>query len=305
MKLSSVDTLNVIYLAIVSGLVLAFHDRVTHWIRLPLLLVAYALVIALMAWTGGRHPGSRPLRMLRLVYPLMALPFVYGAIENYVLVVHGHFLDVRMNEWEHGLFGAYPNVYLERFVSRPLNEFMMASYFSFYFYVIAPSLTLLAQERYADLERFVFTILVTFYACYLGFVLLPLVGPVLSLKDTFALPELRGYVFAPLQSFIMAHGNPPGTCFPSSHVAVAWTGLLCMRQCFGKKVFWGILPLTVSLTVAVVYNRYHYVSDSLAGLATAGVCYASCDWFLRRVRRPDKTAEGESVRDEDRALTTA
>lgn len=306
MKLSRVDTLTVSYLVVVSGLVIGFHDRVSQWARLPVLFAAYVFIIAALAWTAVRLPENRALRTLRLVYPLMALPFVYGSIEHYVLVLHGHFLDARMNAWEHGLFGVYPNVFLEHFVSRPLTEFMMACYFSFYFYVIVPALILMGQQRTTDLERFVFTVLVAFYACYLGFVLLPLVGPGLSLRSAFALPELQGYVFAPIQCFIMTHADPMGTCFPSSHVAVAWTSLLCIRRIFGTKVFWRILPFTIGLTVAVVYNRFHYLSDSIAGLAMAGLCYGSCARLFNRVDKSNPSAEtGRSGREDGRALSTA
>ena len=305
MKFSTVDKLNVVYLAMVSGLVIGFHGRVNHWLQIPLLFAAYVVVIVTLAWIGSRWPRNPLLTMLRLVYPLMALPWVYGAIGDYVLVLHGHFLDDRMKAWEHGLFGVYPNVYLEHFVSRSLTELMMACYFSYYFYVIVPPLTLMAQRRYVDLERYVFSVLVAFYACYLGFVMLPLVGPIVSLKGAFAQPELNGYVITPVQSYIMAHGDPPGTCFPSSHVAVAWTGLLCIRQCFGKRIFRVILPSTAMLTVAVVYNRYHYISDSLAGLATAGVCYGFCVWFFKRVGAPSRSAATQPVREDSGALTTA
>jgi membrane-associated phospholipid phosphatase len=67
--------------------------------------------------------------------------------------------------------------------------------------------------------------------------------------------------------------DPQGTCFPSSHVAVAWVALFCLRRIFGNRWFALILPFTLSLTVAVVYNRYHYLADALAGLATAWLCY--------------------------------
>jgi membrane-associated phospholipid phosphatase len=66
-----------------------------------------------------------------------------------------------------------------------------------------------------------------------------------------------------------------------------------------------ILPSTAMLTVAVVYNRYHYISDSLAGLATAGVCYGFCVWFFKRVGAPSRSAATQPVREDSGALTTA
>jgi hypothetical protein len=289
MNLKPVDILTFAYLALVSILVAVFHGRVNQWYFFPLAFGAYGLAILALAWSHGRWPANRVILFLRLTYPLIAVPFIYEAIEKYVLIFYGHFLDAGMNAWEQTVFGVRPNIYLERFVSRPLTEFMMAAYFSYYLYIIAPPLALFFQKRYADLERLVFTFLFTFYVCYLGFVFLPVLGPVFSLKNAFTLPELNGYFFAPLQHFIMTHGDPVGTCFPSSHVAVAWAGLLSIRQFFGKKAFRIVLPFTACLTFGVVYNRYHYLTDAIAGLATAGLCYVFCLWFFQR-QRPSEPA---------------
>jgi membrane-associated phospholipid phosphatase len=305
MKVSPVDVLNAIYLSMVTLIVIAFHERIDEWYRTPLLFVVYGLAIAAILLSRRRWPGSRALRFFHRVYSLFALPFLYKNIEKYVLVFHGHFLDAGMNTWERRLFGVYPNLYLEQFVSRPMTEFMMATYFSYYLYVIVPPLILFGQNRDVALERYVFSILFTFYACYLGFLLVPVLGPILSLKHSFARPDLTGYVFAPLQGFIMEHGDPMGTCFPSSHVAVAWAGILSMRHCFGKKTFWSILPATICLTVAVVYNRYHYLSDAIAGLATAVICNAVCLRVFRSTSLSRRHAGHQSERDRNGALTTA
>jgi membrane-associated phospholipid phosphatase len=159
----------------------------------------------------------------------------------------------------------------------------MAVYFSYYFYLILPPLILFFGRRYVELNFYVFFITFTFYAAYLGFLAVPVAGPVHALASEFTLPQLTGYVFTPLQSLLMQL-DPKGTCFPSSHVAVSWVALFCLRRIFGKRWFWLIFPFTVSLTISVVYNRYHYLADALAGLATAWICYQLA-WRLYPARK--------------------
>jgi len=67
----------------------------------------------------------------------------------------------------------------------------------------------------------------------------------------------------------MAHGDPNGACLPSAHVAGAWAGLLGIRRAFGRSTFAWLLVPTIGLTVAVVYTRYHYLTDAVAGLIVA------------------------------------
>lgn len=289
MKFKPVDWLNFAYLAVVSALVSLFHRHVENWELLVLAFAGYALVILGLVWLEPRLRGRPWFLFLRHLYPLLAIPLLYESIEKYAILFHGRYLDAEMIAFEAAVFGGSPNLWLERLVTPLFTEYMMAAYFSYYLYSVLPPLLLFAHRRYQDLDRFVFNLLLAFYACYLGFLAVPLLGPIHVQQDQFTIPILTGYVFAPLQRFIMTHGDPLGTCFPSSHVAVAWVGLLSIRQAFGSRIFWILFPFTVSLTVAVFYNRYHYVTDAAAGLLTAFAVF----WLvsnLAKKSRPEVVA---------------
>lgn len=280
-----VDYLSFGYFLLVSLLIALFPGRVDHGWRLLLFHAGYLLMIWAVIIEQARHPASRSLKFVRYLYPILAGAFIYTAIGRYVLVLHGRFFDPQIMALEKTLFGVYPNLWLEKFVSRPVTEYFMTVYFGYYFYFTVPALILFFQKRFLALEQFVFSVTLAFYVSYVGFVLLPLRGPIFAMADQFAIKTLSGYLFTPLQHFIM-QGDPRGSCFPSSHVAVAWTSLVMIGKYFGRKYFWLILPLAVSLTVAVVYNRYHYLVDALAGLATAWICLQFSQWLYRRLRVP-------------------
>jgi len=72
-----------------------------------------------------------------------------------------------------------------------------------------------------------------------------------------------------VQRFLMAHGDPSGACFPSAHVAGAWASVLTIRELWGRRAFLAVLVPTIGLTVAVVYTRYHYLTDAFGGLVIA------------------------------------
>lgn len=253
--------------------------------------VAYAAAVILLAMTASQRPHNRALAFLRLGYPLLAILFLYRGIEGHALLLHGRFLDAEVAGWERSWLGFYPNLALEAVVSKPLTEFLKFSYFSYYFYIALPPLLLFLRRRDADMAAFVFTTSLTFYVSFVGFVLLPLEGPRYYFAHQFGVPRLDGYFFASLQDWLMARAAARGACFPSSHLAVAWVSLFLVRRYFGPKPFWLILPLTVGMTFAIVYNRYHYAVDAVAGLLTGWLCWQASRRLLRRLpHRPEEDA---------------
>ncbi len=211
--------------------------------------------------------------LLRYAYPLPLSALLYSSVDRYVLVFRGHYLDAGMNSWELTAFGTHPNVAIGHIVTPPLTESLYACYFGFYLFFLVPPFLLFRARRDVDLERYVFALMTALYVCYLGFLVVPLAGPGVSLAGRLHPETLTGYVIVPVQRFIMAKGDPLGACFPSAHVAGAWTALLAIRALFGPKAFRWVLPFTIGLTVAVVYTRYHYLSDALAGLTVAAVVF--------------------------------
>jgi membrane-associated phospholipid phosphatase len=257
------------YLIVVAGVVSLRHEGVPRWYLVPVGCAAYAVALLALVYAHHRRPGLYP---LRLVAPLAAIPLVYTAIDRYVLALHGRFLDTQMLRAETVLFGGHPNLVLDSFAVRPLSELMTACYMSYYGYFLVAPVVLLARRRHEELRRYVLAVLLPLYVCYLGFLVVPLRGPVVSLRDSFAQPHLTGYLLVPAQRFVMDNADPGGTCFPSAHVALAWVAVFALRRTFGERVFRAVVPVNVGLTVAVVYCRYHYLADVIAGLLVAALC---------------------------------
>ena len=69
---------------------------------------------------------------------------------------------------------------------------------------------------------------------------------------------------------------------PSSHLAVAWNGLFLIKKFFGKKPFLFILPLIILMSIAIVYNRYHYFLDGFFGIIIGIICYRTGKWMYKK-----------------------
>jgi len=105
--------------------------------------------------------------------------------------------------------------------------------------------------------------------CGLGFILFPVAGPMRLEKVRVLLTEpLRGGVFASVAEYIRANVHAAGGTIPSPHCAVA-TVMWFMSLKYTRRGFWLLAPVILSLYVSTVYGRFHYLSDSVIGIAAA------------------------------------
>ncbi|MEV6594878.1 phosphatase PAP2 family protein [Streptomyces acidicola] len=265
------ETVTLGYLALAATAVLLGHEAVPHAASLTGTYAALAALVLACA-AAHRHWASPALANVRALYPMACAPLLFSASGPQSLALHGRLLDDTMLAWEQHLFGAHPNLLLGDLASRPLTEALSLSYSSYYLYFVLPPAYFLAKGMHQALQRYVLALCLALYLCFLGFILLPLAGPITALAPAFTPHQLHGYLAQPLQAQLMASADPPGTCFPSSHVAGAWAAALSVRATPvpppAKRL---LIAATALLTGSVVYCRYHYVLDAAAGMATAGL----------------------------------
>jgi len=177
--------------------------------------------------------------------------------------------DDRVLAWEKAVFGTQPLVWIQGFYSPPLTEWMFFVYVIYV--VIYPVLGAVIFFRHGEEanEDYLFQLGLVNLVCGLGFILFPVAGPMRLEKVRVLLTEpLRGGVFTSLAEFIRAHVHAPGGTIPSPHCAVA-TVMWFMSLKYTRRGFWLLAPVILSLYVSTVYGRFHYVSDSVIGIAVA------------------------------------
>jgi membrane-associated phospholipid phosphatase len=163
----------------------------------------------------------------------------------------------------------------------------------FIYLLLLPAILYVRGERRAFWTVMVSTA-IAHYSVYVISILLPVESPYNSLAalNTHALPG--GYCTA-LIDLIERYARVHGAAFPSAHVAGSMVALFQSWR-YRRWLFWACAPFFVSMCVATVYGRYHYVADVLAGLAVAALGFLAGDWLLRRRNALPKIAsEEESI----------
>jgi membrane-associated phospholipid phosphatase len=264
------DTAFVIYLVAVAVLVTWYHQGVERWWTYVLThsLGACLIVPWLRFSTGHNHPV---IKFFRYWYIPVVLGFFYEQIDGFVLGVHGMYLDHFITGFEKALLGVHPSVWLERVASRPLTEIMKFFYNSYYWLGPLLGISLYYKGDLIPFRRTIFSTSTAFFISYIGFVLFPVEGPRYVLSNLYKGP-LEGYVVTALQDYIMEVGDIHGGCMPSSHVAVALVVLL-LAWVYRKRMAAWMTPFVTMLCISTVYNRYHYVSDVVAGILVGLFCF--------------------------------
>jgi membrane-associated phospholipid phosphatase len=204
-----------------------------------------------------------------------------------------HWQDGVVLGWERAVFGVQPTVWLQRFISPPLTEWLMFTYVIYA--VIYPGLGALIYFKRGErpLEDYLLTLALANLACLIGFMLFPVAGPLNYMAGAYSVP-LKGGPFTAWGEYIRTHIHEVGSNLPSPHAAVA-TVMWGMAHRYVRPAFYALAPIILSLYVSTFFLRYHYLSDTVFGILTALLVIILVPAFLRAwngaARRGRKTRE--------------
>lgn len=243
------------------------------------LLIAHVLLFALvfLAPLARREAGAWG-SVLAEWYPLVVLLAVYGSIGllNAPRAELAQSFDPLILRWEDLLFGPFsPSEWGGRRGNAALTWSLGLSYLAFFPMVLSAPLVLWWMGRREHARRAIFGITLTFFACYVIFLLFPVAGP----AYIWGWPDAQSSGNLPVRLVRGLNDNHDswGSAFPSSHVAASAAAvLLAISGCRRLGMF--LLPFALGILGAVMYFRVHYVLDAIAGLAVAGLAA----WLVQR-----------------------
>jgi membrane-associated phospholipid phosphatase len=251
------------YFAWLEAIVLLCHRNIPHagrYFAVHLLLAAAVVCLAARA----ARSRSEVMRFARHWYPLPLYIFFFEELQGLVHAIFPGWFDRRLVAFDYALTGVHPSVWLARFASPALNDFMQFAYMTYFLnLVVLPVILYARRERLAFWTVMVSTAIAN-YSIYVIAILLPIESPYYSLASLQTKTLAGGYCTA-LIGLIERFGRVHGAAFPSAHVAGSTVAVLAAWR-YRRWLLWVCLPFFVCMCVATVYGRYHYVADVLAGL---------------------------------------
>ncbi len=275
-KLLPHDIIVIVFSIFLSVLNFIFCDKIENWktlITLNVFVIIFVFTIANIA----EKTRNFILRNIRIWYVAPIVLLTFKQLYFMIYPIHGKDYDDILIEIDRLLFGVDPTVWLSRFATPVLTEIIQIAYSSFYFLFIVVGYEL---YRKREMEKFYFSaflVVYGFYLSYLGYFLLPAVGPRFTLHDFGAInSEMPGLFLTNFlrdfvnygESIVKGHPNPieivQRDVFPSGHTQMTLVLLYITRQ-FKMKTTAFIWATGILLIFGTVYLRYHYVIDLIAG----------------------------------------
>jgi len=267
------------YLAWLCTIITIFHRNVAHAPRALAGHLAIAAIITMLARTSARSQNA-VVQFARHWYPLPLYIFFFEELGGLVHAIFPGWLDRWFIAFDYNLAGVHPSVWLARFASPAVNDFMQFAYMTYFLYlVVLPAILYVRKERLAFWTAMAGTA-VAHYSVYVLSVLVPVESPYYSLASLNGQPLPGGYCTA-LIGLIERFARVHGAAFPSAHVAGSTVAIVASWR-YRRWLFWICLPFFISMCVATVYGRYHYVADVLAGIAVGVWGFCAGEWLLRQ-----------------------
>lgn len=280
-SLSPADKIIIAYIVIITLLVCLSRDRIPDWLtyvgRHALMIFA---VVAVAKWVSVF--AGRAGRFLRAWYPVPLIPSTYFELNYLVPRLHARDFDWELAAIDHRVFGAHPTVWLERALWPPLTELLQIAYASYYFYPIILGAVLWGKGWFNRFHFFVFILALGFYLSYLGYILVPAIGPRFILADQQTQPLTGLLLFDSIRQALDNASGITRDCFPSGHTALTLLVLYYAHR-FHRRTFWSIVAPASALIFSTVYLRYHYVIDVVAGACLAALVVLAAGPLYKRL----------------------
>jgi membrane-associated phospholipid phosphatase len=266
-SLKPADILSLSFIGLLTVLTVLFIPSLSSWGRLLttyFLLAAAILVVALFHKQGS---AAKRRSLFHTALTVITILMIFNSLGALIAGMWPRTFDDHLVRIDHALFGVHPTVWMERLISPLLTALLQFAYISYYFIPISLGVVLIFKGKYEEFEDALFGIVLCFYLSYVGYLLVPAVGPRFTLgdlqtTDLHATPFIKS-----IQETLNGLEQNKTDAFPSGHTAVA---LITLYYAWKKKetvLAAVLLPVVLGLIFSTVYLRYHYAIDVFAGIA--------------------------------------
>jgi membrane-associated phospholipid phosphatase len=268
-------------LVVLTALTIALRHRLENPGGLLLVYLILAGVLVLVTWLAPKEDRlPAPLDFLIDFYPAVFLPVLFNVLEPLIAALRGGARDDLLIAIDRAMFGSDVTVWMQQF-SRPLvNDIFYCFYATYYFLALTLGLILWLRNR-PTARRFVFTLMVVYYVSYVGYFIVPALGPRFAQADLYSVSLTVTPVSRFINDTINSLEKTKFDVFPSGHTMVSVAVLLVAWK-RARDVFWWLLPIATGLIISTVYCRFHYVIDLIAGASLAVVTVPLGDWLYDR-----------------------
>lgn len=271
-KFSIIDFLNLSCLAVVVVFYGLAFPRTPYKIAAPLAFLGLFLFMALMIYLRSKSKFSRQQELLSIVYPAF---FVFGIFETFFMTLsyfNSNRYDDVMVRIDRLLLGVDPTIWIQSWISPPVTDFfhiLYIFYFPMPFFIVV---WLFRKDMIEELGETFFIFIFTYFGAYITYFFVPVQGPRFFMENLHTVP-LEGIFFTEHIRALIDFFEPNKLdAFPSLHTAIVLTTLFICHK-YNKKLYRVFLPISIGIFISLIYCRYHYFIDMVAGAVWSTFAY--------------------------------
>lgn len=281
---SLLDWINLAFLIVLVCFFIYFKELTsnTGWI-----ILIYLMSLLLTIWMivfRNKESKNKFYTPILTFYPIGVLLFLFSSLSLTSHYFNSSHYDAQMAALDQSLFGVHPSLWMEKYSTPWLTEIMYIFYF-LYFPLPLPLLyTLVKRNKFMELERMLFTFFVCYYGAFLSYFCFPVKGPKFFLADKFT-KSLDGiWLSDPIRNLINVLEPSKFDCFPSMHTAILLMVVFTAFRVYRDYFYW-IVFLVPGILLSLVYCRYHYIADIIAGIAWACFSYFAGGYLFDKIKK--------------------
>lgn len=269
--LTPIDRLTLCLLALLMAVMLVFVPTVHAWPQPGLTYLLLVLTVFALAMLDRKSGARKIFSSVRVFAPIVIIVIIFNSLGDLISGIQTRHYDDILIRTDYALFGVHPTVWMERLSDPLITGLLQAAYISYYGMPIALVLALYFREDKNAFNGAAFGIVLCFYLSYIGYLLVPAVGPRFTLNHAQTADLQTGPITLWIRQTLDGLEHNKTDAFPSGHTAVALVTLVYAWKYREKVLSWILVPAVSALIISTVYLRYHYVVDVIAGILLAAL----------------------------------
>lgn len=222
-------------------------------------------------------------------FPLVALVTIYENLREYTGVIRPDSIDATLYRLDLVLFGVEPTLWIQKFTHPLLTEYFAFTYSTYLVLPLTLGWLLYLMGKREEFHVLSTAIIICLCTGFLLFLLFPAGPPRFYLANLYEPKTLVGYFgyYNAMQArFDAVNPMTYRASFPSLHVALSsfapiYTWRFRTMIPFWKPILFIYSVLAVSLWIATIYLRHHWIVDIFAGWVVVAVSVAVAAWVGR------------------------
>ncbi len=249
---------------------------------LPILFM-YAAIIAATLFLIHNENVNRFFRLMRYFYPYFFIGFVFESLGFIVPFINPKNKDYILIHMDRFILGTDAAKLFNFLNIKGVVDYLQISYLAYYLLPFFIIYYLYKKKEIKKLSFTLFALSLGYYISYLGYIILPAIGPRYSLAYLENMPLHGGAIFNFVHPLLNSLEHIKQDCFPSGHTEISLLVVMLFWN-ENRKIALILLPIVLSLILATVVLRYHYLTDVIAGIIVAFLVY----YFSKAIFFPKK-----------------